>query len=269
MEKFKELVKGGTQSVVHGATAGTEPYIAGVLNETINLPKKVYSAKNLRNLYDVYMDSGKDYVKTKNDYKQAYEEFARQNLGISLAGETIGGLITCVGTIKTGRKVIDLYRLGRETEILRKAYDEVKNYPYKGTRVGKDDVIVEIKPIGDKNTYVIHRGAAIKGDDGVPIVYGKELDVQTGTDGNFGLAKMIHKHKLTSGEVEKVPKILRKYKPYGIRESNNTFQWKVPLDKKHNMNLSFADKGENKLKAITVNRETVRKNKVYNFSKKR
>ena len=47
----------------------------------------------------------------------AYEKFARQNLGISLAGETIGGLITGVGTIKTGRKVIDLYRLGRETEI--------------------------------------------------------------------------------------------------------------------------------------------------------
>ena len=35
------------------------------------------------------------------------------------------------------------------------------------------------------------------------------------------------------------------------------------------MNLAFAGKGENKLKAITINRETIRKNKVYNFSKKR
>ena len=70
----KELVKGGTQSVIHGAIAGTEPYIAGVLNETINLPKKVYGAKSINDIYNLYKDTGKDLTRTKNDYKQAYEE---------------------------------------------------------------------------------------------------------------------------------------------------------------------------------------------------
>lgn len=277
MEKFKELVKGGTQSVIHGATAGTEPYIAGVLNETLNLPKKVYEAKSINDIYNLYKDTGKDLTRTKNDYKQAYEKFARQNLGISLAGETIGGLITSIGTIKTGIKIIDLYRLGRETELLGKAYDEVKKYPYKGTKVGKDDVMVEIRPIGDKNKYIINRGAAIEKDDNLivqDIKPNTDLFDNTGTSGNFGMTKMIHKHGLTKQEVKKIPKLLREYKTTGIRPENNTYQWRVPLDSKDDFIFSFAPKEKhvlkrNILKEITIHKKGVGKNKDIPLSQKK
>lgn len=154
-----------------------------------------------------------------------------------------------------------------EKELIDNAYKDVKVNPLKGDRIGKDEILAEIIP-DNLNTYVINRGAAIKDKAGNIIVQGKELERLTGTKGNFGFSKMIFKHDLTLDEIGKLPRILREYKPSSVRPDGN-LNWRVPLDDKHNMIISFAEKGKNRLKEITVHKETIKKNKTYNMSQKR
>ena len=136
--------------------------------------------------------------------------------------------------------------------------------------------MVEIRPIGDKNKYIINRGAAIEKDDNLivqDIKPNTDLFDNTGTSGNFGMTKMIHKHGLTKQEVKKIPKLLREYKTTGIRPENNTYQWRVPLDSKDDFIFSFAPKEKhvlkrNILKEITIHKKGVGKNKDIPLSQK-
>lgn len=148
---------------------------------------------------------------------------------------------------------VELQKVLAEKEQIKQGYKEVKENPLKGTREGKDDVLVTMRP-DDLRTYIINRGAAIKDPKtGDIVVQGAELARATGTNGNFGFSKMIFKHGIELKEAQRIPEIIRTYNPVMVKNGNDT--WRVPLDRRHNLIVAFAQKEGSTYKEITVFKE--------------
>ena len=96
----KEKVLGVSRGVTQGATFGQAPQLSGITNELANLPKKLYRAKSIKDLMQLYKDTGKDYVKGREQFKTEYKDFADKNKGLAIASELAGGLLTGGGVLK-------------------------------------------------------------------------------------------------------------------------------------------------------------------------
>ena len=100
IDSFKEKALGVSRGLTQGASFGQAPHLSGVTNEIANLPKKLYSAKTINDIVNLYKDTGKDYVKGREQFKKEYSDFADKNKGLAMAGEILGGLATGGGAIK-------------------------------------------------------------------------------------------------------------------------------------------------------------------------
>lgn len=151
--------------------------------------------------------------------------------------------------------------LSEEEAQIKKGYKEVKESPLKGTREGKDEVLVTMRP-DELREYIINRGAAIQDPKtGDIIVQGEDLAKATGTRGNFGFSKMIFKHGTSVEDAIRVPEVLRTYKPYKVE--NEKENYRIPLNDKENLLIVFGknQNGDNRL--ITAFREKKDNNNVY------
>lgn len=100
INSIKDKVLGTSRALTQGATFGQAPHLAGVTNELANLPKKFYGAKSIDDIINLYKDTGKDYIKGREQFKKEYNEFADKNKGLAIASEILGGLATGGGAIK-------------------------------------------------------------------------------------------------------------------------------------------------------------------------
>lgn len=99
-KKLGEKVLGTSRALTQGASIGQAPQLAGVTNELANLPKKFYGAKTIDDLIKLYKDTGKDYVKGREQFKAEYKNFEDKNKGLALGSELVGGLATGGGLLK-------------------------------------------------------------------------------------------------------------------------------------------------------------------------
>ena len=90
-----------------------------------------------------------------------------------------------------------------------KAYDKLSVDPYQGN---SSDIIARMRNHNGEQV-VLQRGEAIPGENGQPVVYGKNLRRTTGTLRNYGLDKIIHKHEMPRSEVTRIPQYLKQYQP--------------------------------------------------------
>lgn len=104
-KSFEDIIKatgeqtlGVSRGLTQGASFGQAPHLAGITNELANLPKKLYKATSINDLKKLYRDTGKDYVKSREEFKKEYEDWADKNKGLALASELVGGLTTAGGT---------------------------------------------------------------------------------------------------------------------------------------------------------------------------
>lgn len=171
-----------------------------------------------------------------------------------------------IGTGPSGEKSKKIAEIIKaEQEEIAKGYSEVLKNPFKGTRIGKDDVLATLKPSELKN-YIINRGAAIKDSKtGDIIVQGEALKKATGTEGNFGFSKLIFKHGTTLEDVQRTPRIIREYEPYKI--SNKKENYRIPINDKENLLVVFGENESKNNRLITIFREKKDVNNIY--SKKR
>lgn len=100
IDSFKEKALGTSRAITQGASAGQASHLSGITNELANLPQKVYKAKTINDIVNLYKDTGKDYVKGREQFKKEYSDFADKNKGLAMAGEILGGLATGGGAIK-------------------------------------------------------------------------------------------------------------------------------------------------------------------------
>lgn len=100
INNLKEKTLGVSRGLTQGASFGQAPHLSGVTNEIANLPKKLYSAKTINDIIKLYKDTGKDYVKGREQFKTEYNDFADKNKGLAIASELLGGLLTGGGALK-------------------------------------------------------------------------------------------------------------------------------------------------------------------------
>ena len=100
IDSFKEKALGTSRAITQGASVGQASHLSGITNELANLPQKVYKAKTINDIVNLYKDTGKDYVKGREQFKKEYSDFADKNKGLAMAGEILGGLATGGGAIK-------------------------------------------------------------------------------------------------------------------------------------------------------------------------
>ncbi len=124
---------------------------------------------------------------------------------------------------KIMRDPVELQKVLAEKEQIRQGYKEVKENPLKGTREGKDDVLVTMSP-EDLRSYIINRGAAIINQKGEVVVRGRELQRQTGTARNFGFSKMIFGKGLNVEQMAQLPLFIREYKPVEVTERSEIYR---------------------------------------------
>ena len=108
-EEVGDYLKGASQTLSQGLMLGQAPHVSGVLNESINTPQKVYNAQSLRDLVDVYKGLGKDYVKSREQFKEEQGKFEEENPKTALALEMIGGLGSTgggLGLLRSGRSLL-------------------------------------------------------------------------------------------------------------------------------------------------------------------
>ena len=91
-EDVGNYAKGVAQSLSQGVMWGQAPHVSGVLNEALNLPKKIYGIKNKEDALQFYRNLGKDYVKGREKLKEEMGEFAEENPKTALASEMLGSL---------------------------------------------------------------------------------------------------------------------------------------------------------------------------------
>lgn len=108
-EEVGDYLKGASQTLSQGVMLGQAPHVAGVLNEAWNLPQKIYRAKNKEDLRSIWQDTGKDYVKSREQFKEEQGKFEEENPKTALALEMIGGLGSTgggLGLLRGGRSLL-------------------------------------------------------------------------------------------------------------------------------------------------------------------
>lgn len=127
------------------------------------------------------------------------EQKLRQGLGnaIEWGGRALG--------LGAGLRGVNYLRAPYNSWQIGRAYDRLKNDPYQGS--GKD-VITRMKNHNGE-TVLLQRGEAIRGQNGEPVVYGRELKRETGTERNYGLNKAIFKHNVNKPQAKSLPKYIQ------------------------------------------------------------
>ena len=100
LDKTGEKALGVSRGLTQGATIGQAPQLSGVTNELAKLPKKLYRATSINDLMKLYKDTGKDYVKGREQFKQEYNDWADKNKGLAIGSELLGGLASGGGLLK-------------------------------------------------------------------------------------------------------------------------------------------------------------------------
>ena len=121
--------------------------------------------------------------------------------------EKLGSLAEVGGSLLWGGLLpLDKLRVPYNSWQIGRAYDRLKENPFKGS--GKD-IITKMKNHNGENV-LLQRWEAIKGEDGRVIVQGgNAFKRETGTERNFGLNKIIYKHKAPREEVVNLPKYIK------------------------------------------------------------
>ena len=155
--------------------------------------------------------------------------------------------------------------IAEEQERLKWAYNEVKKHPEKGNFEGKEDNLAIMRPEGLVE-YIMQRGASALEGDRI-IFQGEELEKLTGTNRNFGMAKIVFKHRDVSVEdIQKIPEILRTYEP--IASKDNRTRWRIELNDKKNYLLVTEPHNANQDTVITFFKEDKKKGQEYSYNKK-
>lgn len=96
--KISDNALGVSRGLTQGASFGQASQLSGVTNELANLPKKIYEAKSINDLIKLYKGTGKDYVKSREQFKQEYNDWADKNKGLAMTSELVGGLASAGGS---------------------------------------------------------------------------------------------------------------------------------------------------------------------------
>ena len=147
-----------------------------------------------------------------NDYLNQKDAKSRKIAEVAGNVAEVGGAALMTPVVKTGYEEGNMayngYKIG-------KAYDKLKKDPYSGSG---SDVIAKMKDHRGESV-VLQRGEAIRGSNGEVIVHGKTLKREAGTERNYGLDKIIHKHDVPRSEVIKLPRYIKK-EPVEITSRN-------------------------------------------------
>lgn len=105
-KEIENLVKGYAQDLTQGAAFGQAPHLAGVTNELANLPKKVYGIKNWEDAGRLYRNLGKDYIRSREQFKQENKAFDEEHPYTSFGANIVGGLLTGGALSSVGKSVL-------------------------------------------------------------------------------------------------------------------------------------------------------------------
>ena len=105
-KEIENLAKGYAQDLTQGALFGQAPHLSGVTNELANLPKKVYGVKNWEDTKRLYRDLGKDYVRSREQFKQENKAFDEEHPYSSFGANVVGGLLTGGALSSVGKSVL-------------------------------------------------------------------------------------------------------------------------------------------------------------------
>ena len=123
-----------------------------------------------------------------------------------------------------------------EQEQIKEGYEETKNNPDKGTKTGMHDVLTTMH--ANLKTYLIHRGATTRNENGEIVVRGRRLLRDRGTSRNFGFSKMIFGKGLTVEEMCQLPLFIRDYEPVTETETGK-IEWIIPNGKDFPFAIAF------------------------------
>ena len=105
-----------------------------------------------------------------------------------------------------------------------RAYDRLSKNPYIGSG---QDIIARMKNHNGE-TVLLQRGEAIPGENGEVITSGgKAFQRLTGTKSNYGLNKLIYKHKVPKEQAAKIPEIIKQKPSETNKFGQNVYLYKT------------------------------------------
>lgn len=140
---------------------------------------------------------------------------------------------------KAVRDPVELQKILSEQQQIKAGVKEVQQHPEKGTTEGKLEVLATVSN-GIKD-FIVNRGASIVNSKGEVVVRGKELQRQTGTDRNFGFAKMVFGKGMTAEQMARLPVFLRDYAPVETTETQEIYR--IPSGQEKPYKIVFTKKG--------------------------
>ena len=112
-----------------------------------------------------------------------------------------------------------------------RAYDRLSKNPYIGSG---QDIIARMKNHNGE-TVLLQRGEAIPGENGEVITSGgKAFQRLTGTKSNYGLNKLIYKHKVPKEQAAKIPEIIKQKPSETNKFGQNVYLYKTQ-DESYNL----------------------------------
>ena len=157
------------------------------------------------------------------DYLDFKDEEGTGNLTRQLGNMAqLGGLgMSAYSLGRTGTNVIrphyNSWQIGR-------AYDRLSKKTYQGSG---QDIIARMKNHNGE-TVLLQRGEAIPGQNGEVITSGgKAFQRLTGTKSNYGLNKLIYKHKVPKEQAAKIPEIIKQKPSETNKFGQNVYLYKT------------------------------------------
>ena len=144
-----------------------------------------------------------DYLQLKDAQSRNLAQTAGQIAGYG--GNALTGSAVAQAVYPPANMAYNGYKIG-------KAYDRLSQNPYQGNG---SDVIARMRNHNGE-PVILQRGEVIQGENGQPVVYGKNLRRATGTLRNYGLDKIIHKHNMPRDEVVRIPRYLKQNQPLEV-----------------------------------------------------
>ena len=147
--------------------------------------------------YDTQMNN---YLQLKDPQSRELAQAVGQIAGYG--GSALTGGVLAGEAYNQANMAYNGYKIGQ-------AYDKLSVDPYQGNG---SDIIARMKNHNGE-PVVLQRGEAISGENGQPVVYGKNLKHETGTLRNYGLDKGIYKHSVSREDAQRIPRIVQQ-KPF-------------------------------------------------------
>ena len=150
--------------------------------------------------YDTQMN---EYLKLKDAQSRNLAQTAGRIAGYG--GSALSGGAIAQAVYPPANMAYNGYKIG-------KAYDRLSENPYQGNG---SDVIARMRNHNGE-PVILQRGEAILGPNGEIVTSGRVLQREFGTERNYGLDKIIHKHNMPRDEVVRIPRYLKQNQPLEI-----------------------------------------------------